>query len=74
MSLDINDPLVFKAIKDLKEFLIEDDQSKILTPFFEEKYNCKVIASKDDPWGLTGHIEFNDEKYQTWFLMKFGRD
>ena len=48
------------------------DPTVMITDLFEKKYNCKIIPASDDPWCLSGHVEFNEEKHQTWFLLQFG--
>ena len=37
---------------------------------FENEYHCTII--NDDEFGLIGHIEFNEEKYEIAFLLRFG--
>lgn len=71
MILDIADPAVLNAATILREKL-KIHPSEILAEKFEEYYNCRIIRNQEDPWALSGHLEFDEEKYKTWFLLQFG--
>jgi hypothetical protein len=36
----------------------------------EKEYKCKVVY--EDSCSVDGHLEMTDEKYISWFLIRFG--
>lgn len=70
MKIDLEDPRVHQAIRLVKE-THNITSSRELEKIFEEKYHCKIVM-EDDPWCTRGHLFISEEKYQTWFVLKFG--
>ena len=70
MKIDLEDPRVHQAIKLVKE-THNVPFGRGLEKIFEEQYHCKIVM-EDDPWCIRGHLLISEEKYQTWFILKFG--
>jgi hypothetical protein len=43
---------------------------KELEEAMEKKYHCRIVY--EDVYGLAGHLEISEEKYQNWFILTFG--
>lgn len=84
IKIDIHSSSIDDALLLLKETINSADEEKLeflqfdsnepyakqLDQAFEIEYNCKIIV--EDVFGLTGHIEFLEEKYATAFVLRFG--
>lgn len=69
MKIDLFDIRVHKAIMAVKEEHNPTDYRE-LKRLLEEKYHCRTVY--EDKFGIKGHLEISEEKYQTWFLIQFG--
>lgn len=69
MIIDLKDPRVKVALDYVKQ-LHNTNTAKELEKVFENQYHCKII--EDDLWCTRGHLYISEEKYQTWFILKFG--
>ena len=70
MKIDIHDKRVSAAIDKLKYNNPSFDKDQ-LDKLFESKYHCKIVIDPDDPWVSSGHVEFENNKYQTSFILQF---
>ena len=70
MKIDLEDPRVHRAIQ-----LVKDDHNvpfgREFEKIFEEHYHCKIVI-ENDPWCTKGHLFISEEKYQNWFILRFG--
>lgn len=73
MKIPLDHPSVSNAVSQLRKQYNHSLSNESITTLFEETFKCKVIPARDDPWALYGHLEFNEDKYQTMFLLKFDR-
>ena len=69
MKIDLNDPRVNEAISVVKK-THNTSSYKELEHVMEAQYHCKVVY--EDIYGLSGHLDITEEKYQTWFVLQFG--
>lgn len=70
MKIDLTDPRVGQAILQVED-LHKPENAKQLENVFERMYHCKIVST-DPPWHTKGYLEISEEKYQTWFLVRFG--
>lgn len=74
LKINVHSKSVDAAMKTLTEQLDTNsthyDDDILFEKAFENEYHCTII--NDDEFGLIGHIEFNEEKYETAFLLRFG--
>ncbi len=75
MQIDIHSHSIDKAITALKQKFSSYDEpvninAHVFEKLFEKEYSCKIV--NDDELGLRGHIIFNEEKYITAFILRFG--
>lgn len=70
MKIDLEDPRVHRAIQ-----LVKDAHNvpfgREFEKIFEEQYHCKIVI-ENDPWCTKGHLFISEEKYQNWFILRFG--
>jgi hypothetical protein len=69
VKIDLLDSRVGQALSQIKELYKPADWRE-LKSLCEEKYHCKVVY--EDEFGIKGHLDISEEKYQTWFLIQFG--
>lgn len=69
MKLDLKNPIVQNAIASLKE---EHGVLawKELEHMLEKEHKCKIVY--EDAYGINGHLEMPEDKYMSWFVIKFG--
>lgn len=70
MKIDLEDPRAHQAIRLVKE-THNIPFGREFEKIFEEHYHCKIVMD-DDPWCTRGHLLISEEKYQNWFILKFG--
>lgn len=70
MKIDLEDPRAHQAIQLVKE-THNIPFGREFEKIFEEHYHCKIVM-EDDPWCTRGHLFISEEKYQNWFILKFG--
>ena len=71
MRINLQDASVTEAIK-LVHQTFPDAKDSRFVKIFENYYHCKVIDDPNDPWCTRGWLEFEDEKYYTWFTLQNG--
>lgn len=71
MKIDLADSRVDQAVRLIKETHTPANSAE-LERIFEEQYHCKIYPDVNNPWATTGYMEISEEKYHTWFILKFG--
>lgn len=71
MRIPLTDARVNQAIKTLKEEHNEFNPIKF-AELFEEIYRCKIVTDPEDTFCINGWMEIPEDKYATWFVLKFG--
>ena len=71
MKIPISTNNITKAIEAINPNSL-NITSEQLAETFEQVYHCKIISDPNDFFCTTGWVEFEDEKYGTWFLLQFG--
>jgi hypothetical protein len=71
MILKLTDPRVNAAIVYLKQKhnIVSATDHNNFVEIFENEYHCKIILDDHGVHGGTMYIP--DEKYQSWFVLKF---
>jgi len=72
MKLELTDSAVYSSMSVFNRICPEAKDSRKFSRLFEEHYHCKIVADPADPWVTQGWLEFEDEKYYTWFILQNG--
>lgn len=71
MRIDLKDPRVNEAIKEVQS-THDVPFGKEFEKIFEEQYHCKIVYDPNDIFCTSGALCISEEKYSTWFTLKFG--
>lgn len=72
MKLELTDSAVFNSMNVFNRICPEAKDSQKFSSLYENHYHCKIVADPADPWCTKGWLEFEDEKYYTWFILQNG--
>lgn len=70
MKLELTDSAVYHSINTFVQICPEARNTQKFSRLFEDHYHCKIVADPADPWVTQGWLEFNEEKYYTWFILQ----
>lgn len=72
MKLELTDAAVYNSISTFVQVCPEARHTEKFSSLYENHYHCKIVADPADPWATQGWLEFEDEKYYTWFILQNG--
>ena len=72
MKLELTSTPVYNSINNFSRVCSEANDNGEFHSLFESYYHCKIVADPNDPWCTKGWLEFEEEKYYTWFILQNG--